>query len=157
MCASSDQLHHLELDVVTKRDSGLYAGALYRCYQTPSGEQNRTLAMVTRRAYVTARAAAEAINAAHPTLKPINLSELPDEQEPEFPNVTSGQTFVLVIPKHRDSEDDRPRVMCGQQEVMSYNQLRLLVDAGLVREESPSGEDVGLSCVYKEFIANPIH
>lgn len=84
------------------------------------------------------------------------MSSFPDDSEPDFPCVTQGQSLMLVIPKHKESDEDTPRVMTGRQEVMSFDQLMLLIDSERVYEESTSGEDLALNHVYKEFVVKSL-
>lgn len=154
---SGNAPERVELDVVKKRDTGLFVGAVYRLSQSPEGDSERVLTAVTLRTFVTARAAAQYINDANPGVKPVDIDSFPLEDEPDFPEVHNGQRITLVIPKHREDDEDIPRVMEARNEVMSYDQFRLLMDAERLQEETSSGDDLGLSCIYKEYIVKPAH
>lgn len=157
MSPKGEEAIRFELGLVRSSKSGLFFGAVYRRLEKPDGEAHMAVEKVAVKGFVTARAAAKALNNDHPSLTPLDLSTLPDESEPDYPSVKPGQHLTLVIPKQPEHEDDVPTVMSGQEEVMTAGQLQLLIEDDVVQELSSSGDDLALSCIYQEYVVKSVN
>lgn len=147
------------LGVVFNRGSALYHGAVFRNHPTPSGCPRYLLAQTLNPGQPTERAAATAINAAFPEIKPLDVEAHCDEAIPTLPR---GALLTRITPHGARAEDPAITVEAYASaragaptlpKPVSAAQLAALVAAGRVEPDSSSGDDPELSARYDHFVA----
>jgi hypothetical protein len=148
------------LALVRNRDTGLFHGALHRNHPTPSGCDRFLLALTTDEGYSSRLAAAEAINKAFPDLHPLDMVTLVKEEESYQDaqmGLPKGAWLTRILPRGRNKrEPGVPEVeikLDGKiTGTLSLAQLRLLVERGIARLDSGSGDDPNLYYQYDHFL-----
>lgn len=151
------------LAVIHDAESGLFHGALFQNHPTPSGLDRFLLKKSTTAGFDSERDAAVAINQAFPDLNPINVAELPNDDDilRLRKALPVGALVTHIIPVKRTGEDiETVEVFLSDSSSaplisieISPEQLQKMVRRKMLSFASSSGDDPNLHYLYNHYLA----
>ena len=163
MTGKSQEAH---LAIVTNTETGLFHGALFVNHPTPSGCDRYLLSRTTTEGYATQRSAAMAINNACPHVEPIDLNDLPLEQDQDIEKLIAmlpdGAFITLITPKKEYGEPAyvqvRPCDNVNAELIKTHTHLgeiNKLEALKIIAFDSSSGNDPNLAARYDHYVVIP--
>lgn len=151
----------VQLAVVENTETGLFHGAVYRNYPSPSCLDRWLLSITLNEGFLSPRKAAIAVNTAFPDIQPLELPAISEDDLISM-NLPIGALITWMTPNRKHLPPSYPEIV----EVREFNsihaplldthitprQVSLMERNKLVLHESSSGEDPDLYYRYDHYI-----